>query len=153
MINQKWLFATGVQIAFTENGNEFVWGGFPNYPSPEYVARYNKGIHLKRGSDAMLRIERNFKFTNFNFTLGALSIYRFTKDNVLIPETPAEPEHREDLDGTLGLALSMIGTFGYQFDVNSSIKLIQGIKLVDRDVNPDGLTRNKVFSLSYVYKF
>ncbi len=149
VINQDWLFATGIQIAFTENGNEFVWGGFPNYPSPEYVARYNRGIHLKRGTDVMLRIERNFKFTNFNFTLGALNIYRITKDNVIIPGT----ETRTDLDGTLGLALSVIGTFGYQFDVNSSIKLIQGIKLVDRDVNPDGLTRNEVFSLSYVYKF
>lgn len=149
MINQDWLFATGIQIAFTENGNEFVWGGFPNYPDPEYVARYDRGIHLKRGTDIMLRIERNFKFTNFNFTLGALNIYRITKDNAIVPGT----ETRADLDGTLGLALSVIGTFGYQFDVNSSIKLIQGIKLVDRDVNPDGLTRNEVFSLSYVYKF
>ncbi|MEP5610931.1 MAG: hypothetical protein ABJP45_01715 [Cyclobacteriaceae bacterium] len=164
MINQKWLLATGIQMAFTENGNEFIWGGFPNYPGldstpeefaegVEYVQRYNTGIHLKRGTDVMFRLERNFKFTNFNFTFGALSIYRITKDNVLKPATPQRAEHREDLDGTLGLALSVIGTFGYQFDVNSSIKVIQGIKLVDRDVNPDGLTRNEVFSLSYVYKF
>ena len=164
MINQKWLFATGIQVAFTENGNEFIWAGFPGYPGlgstdeqlaegREYVRRYNTGIHLKRGTDVMLRIERNFKFTNFNFTLGALNIYRITKDNVLRPTTPDREEHRVDLDGTLGLALSVIASFGYQFDVNSSIKVIQGIKLVDRDVNPDGLTRDEVFSLSYIYKF
>ena len=51
------------------------------------------------------------------------------------------------------MALSMLASFGYQFDVNSSIKVIQGIKLTDRDVNPDGLTRNEVLSISYVYKF
>lgn len=164
MINQKWLLATGIQMAFTENGNEFIWGGFPGYPGlgssevelaagREYVRKYNTGIHLKRGTDVMFRIERNFKFTNFNFTFGVLNIYRITKDNVLKPATSERAERREDLDGTLGLALSVIGTFGYQFDVNNSIKIIQGIKLVDRDVNPDGLTRNEVFSLSYVYKF
>lgn len=164
MINQKWLFATGIQAAFTENGNEFIWAGFPLYPgvdaTPEqradgqaYVNKYNTGIHLKRGTDIMFRAERNFRFTNFNFTLGVLNIYRITKDNVLIPQRGDVLEHRRDLDGTTGLAMSVIGSFGYQFDVNNSIKIIQGIKLVDRDVNPDGLTRNEVFSLSYIYKF
>ncbi len=149
MVNEKWLIATGIQVAFTENGNEFVWGGFPNYPSPEYVERYNRGIHLKRGTDVMLRVERNFKFTNYNFTLGLLPIYRITEDNVIIPGS----EQRTDLEGTTGLALSVLGSFGYQFDVNNSIKIIQGIKLADRDVNPDGLTRNEVLSVSYIYKF
>lgn len=164
VINQKWLFATGIQTAFTENGNEFIWPGFPLYPgidaTPEqriegqaYVNKYNVGMHLKRGTDVMFRVERSFKFTNFNFTFGVLNIYRVTKDNVLIPQRGEVLEHRRDLDGTTGLALSVIGTFGYQFDVNNSIKIIQGIKLVDRDVNPDGLTRNEVFSLSYIYKF
>ncbi len=164
MINQNWLFATGIQIAFTENGNEFIWGGFPNYPGlgssdeqlasgREYIRRYDTGIHLKRGTDVMLRVERNFKFTNFNFTFGALSIYRITKDNVLKPATRDLPERRVDLDGTLGLALSVLGSFGYQFDVNNSVKFIQGIKIVDRDVNPDGLTRNEVTSISYIHKF
>ena len=149
MVNEKWLLATGIQIAFTENGNEFVWGGFPNYPNQEYINKYNRGIHLKRGIDVMLRVERNFKFTNFNFTLGALPIYRITKDNVIDPGT----ENRIDLEGTTGLALSVLGSFGYQFDVNNSVKVIQGIKLTDRKVNPDGLTRNEVLSVSYIYKF
>ncbi|MEQ9404428.1 MAG: hypothetical protein RIM99_12620 [Cyclobacteriaceae bacterium] len=160
VINSKWLFATGIQMAFTENGNEFVWGGFPDYPgldaTPDqqvegqaYVAKYNRGIHLKRGTDVMLRVERNWRFTNFNFTFGVLNIYRISKDNVIIPGT----ETRQDLEGTTGLALSVLGSFGYQFDVKNSVKIIQGIKLVDRDVNPDGLTRNEVLSVSYIYKF
>lgn len=164
LINEKWLFATGIQIAFTENGNEFIWAGFPNYPGlnateqqreggRRYISNYDVGIHLKRGTDIMFRVERNFKFTNFNFTLGALPIYRITKDNVLRPQTNELPERREDLDGTTGLALSVLGSFGYQFDVKSSVKFIQGIKITDREVNPDGLTRNEVTSISYIYKF
>lgn len=148
-ISSKWLVATGIQVALTENNNQFVWGGFPNYPNQEYLERYNIGRELKRGIDVMLRIERNWRFTNFNFSLGALPIYRITKDEA-IPERETE---RRKLDGTTGMALSVLGSFGYHFDVNNSIKIIQGIKITDREVNPDGLTRNEVLSISYIYKF
>ncbi len=150
MINSKWLFATGIQIALTENNNQFVWGNFlPNYPNPEYVRKYNIGRELKRGIDVMLRVERNWRFTNFNFSLGALPIYRITKDEGI----PVGRTERAKLDGTTGIALSVLGSVGYQFDVNHGIKVIQGIKILDRDFNPDGLTRNEVLSVSYVYKF
>lgn len=150
MINSKWLFATGIQIALTENNNQFVWGGFPDYPEQEYVRKYNIGRELKRGIDVMLRVERNWRFTNFNFSLGALPIYRITKDEG-IPSGMNMP--RQKFDNTTGLALSVLGSFGYHWDVNHSIKIIQGIKLTDRDFNPDGLTRDEVLSVSYVYKF
>ena len=149
MINSKWLLATGIQVALTENNNQFVWGDFPDYPTPEYVRRYNIGRELKRGTDVMLRVERNWRFTNFNFSLGGLSIYRITQDEG-IPENSTE---RAKLDGTIGMALSILGGVGYQFDVNHGIKIIQGIKIIDRDFNPDGLTRDEVLSVSYVYKF
>ena len=149
MINNKWLFATGIQIALTENNNQFIWGRFPDYPNPEYVRKYNIGRELKRGIDVMLRVERNWRFTNFNFSLGALPIYRITKDEGI----PVGSTERSKLDGTIGLALSILGSVGYQFDVNHGIKLIQGIKIIDRDFNPDGLTRDEVLSVSYVYKF
>ncbi len=151
MINERWLLATGIQVALTENGNEFQWSGFPGFPDQDYLRRYNPGVHLKRGTDIMFRVERNFKFTNFNITLGLLPIYRVTQDNALIVENGVE--RRVDLDGTTGLALSTISSFGYQFDINNSIKFIQGIKITDRPFNPDGLTRNEVTSISYIYKF
>lgn len=148
-ISGKWLFATGVQVALTENGNQFVWPDFPGYPDPEYLQSHNIGRDLKRGIDVMLRIERNWRFTNFNFSLGALPIWRVTKDEGF---APMETE-RSKIDGTTGMALSVLGSFGYQFDVNNGIKIIRGIKVTDRDVNPDGLTRNDVWSVSYIYKF
>ena len=157
-LSNKWLFATGIQIALTENGNQFSWSGFPDYPNGvpnpngeinEYVRRYDLGRELKRGTDIMFRAERNWRFTNFNFSLGALPIIRITKDEAFVAETG----RREKLDGTTGMALSMLASFGYYFDVNNSIKIIQGIKITDREFNPDGLTRNDVLSISYVYKF
>lgn len=148
-ISRNWLFAAGIQIALTRNNNQFLWSGFPDYPDPEYVQDYNIGRELLRGIDVMLRVERNWRFTNFNFSLGALPIYRITKDEG-IAQNDTE---RSKLPETTGLALSVLGSFGYHFDVNNSIKLIKGVKLVDRDFNPDGLTRDEVLSISYVYKF
>lgn len=148
-ISSKWLFATGIQIALTENNNQFAWSGFPNYPDQDYLESYNRGVELKRGIDVMLRAERNWRFTNFNFSLGALPIFRITKDEAIIPGT----NERGRLPGTTGMALSILGSFGYHFDVNNSVKIIKGIKLTDRDFNPDGLTRNEVLSVSYIYKF
>ncbi|WP_462248216.1 hypothetical protein [Ekhidna sp.] len=148
-ISSKWLIAAGIQVALTRNNNQFVWGNFPDYPFQDYVRKYNIGRELLRGIDVMLRVERNWRFTNFNFSLGALPIYRITKDEGIPPGS----NERTKLPNTTGLALAVLGSFGYHFDVNNSVKLIQGIKLVDRDFNPDGLTRDEVLSISYVYKF
>ncbi len=148
-ISRNWLVAAGVQVALTRNNNQFVWEGFSTYPSPDYLRKYNIGRELLRGVDVMLRVERNWRFTNFNFSLGALPIYRITKDEgILVNET-----ERSKIPKTTGLALAVLGSFGYHFDVNNSIKIIQGIKLVDRDFNPDGLTRDEVLSISYIYRF
>ncbi len=149
LINQKWLFATGIQAALTANKNQFLWGKFSRFPNQAYVRKYAIARNLKRGTDVMLRIERNFRFTNFNCSLGVLNIYRVIEDEGIPPMSI----ERAKIPGTMGLALSAIGSFGYQFDVKNSIKFIQGVKLIARDVNPDGLTRDEVTSISYVYKF
>jgi hypothetical protein len=148
-VNERWLFATGIQIPLNRNENQFLWADFPDYPDREYLESYDTGPELLRGTDVMMRVERNFRFTNFNFSLGLLPIYRITRDNSINPDTGL----REDRDGTTGLALSALASFGYQFDVNSSIKIIHGHRLTDRDFNPDGLTRKSVWSTSYIYKF
>lgn len=148
-INGKWLFATGIQIPLTKNNNQFAWSGFDEHSSFEYVLKYNRGPELLRGTDFMLRAERNWRFTNWNFSLGLLPIWRITKDNGINPDTG----EREDYDGTTGMAMSALASFGYQFDVNSSIRFIHGHKLTDREFNPDGLTRKTVNSISYIYKF
>ena len=100
----------------------------------------------------MLRAERNFRFSRFNASLGMLSIYRINRDEITDKPLSATPT-RIKPDGTTGLALSAIVTVGYSFNVRSGIRILYGKKLVDRDVNPDGLTRHEVSSISYYFRF
>jgi hypothetical protein len=99
----------------------------------------------------MLRVERNFRFSRLNFSVGLLPIYRITNDQILDPTV--DPENHTKPDGAKGLALSAIATVGYNFNVKTGIKLLVGRKLVQRDNNPDGLTRVFVSSFSYFYRF
>jgi len=150
-ITRKWLFATGIQHPFNENKNQFTWGSwFPIYEgSDDYVRKYNQCYELKRGTDVMLRAERNFRFARFNFSLGLLPIFRITNDEI----TNINTGERIKPEAAKGMALSAIGTAGYNFNVKMGLKLLVGHKIVQRETNPDGLTRELVTSLSYSYRF
>ncbi|HYG17314.1 MAG TPA: hypothetical protein VD816_00230 [Ohtaekwangia sp.] len=149
VITRKWLFATGIQHPFNKNNNQFLWTEWQNGPENiEYVNRYDNARELKRGTDVMLRVERNFRFSRLNFSIGLLPIFRVTKDE--IADATGE---RFKPDGASGMALSGIFTTGYNFNVRSGIKLLLGHKIVQRDENADGLTREFVSSISYCYRF
>lgn len=152
LINRKWLFATGVQVPLNKNGNQFLWKEWADQESDAdeaaYIARYPNAKNLKRGTDVMLRVERNFRYSRLNFTIGVLPIFRIYHDEI----TNLDGE-RERPEGAMGLALSGIFTTGYNFNVRSGIKLLLGHKFVNRDFNPDGLTREFVSTLSYYYRF
>ena len=150
-INSKWLVATGIQIPLTANNNQFWRGEWrpPVYPDENYAFKYTSAIELKRGTDVMLRVERNFRFSNYSFNIGLLPIYRIKKDQTKDLNT----REYSKLEGTTGLALTMLSSFTYHFDVTSSIKVSYGHKFTDRDVNPDGLTRKQVFIVAYGFRF
>lgn len=151
LINENWLIAVGYQNALTANNNTFQqsdWGP-PVYPSEDYIALYDNVNKLKRGSDVMLRLERNFKFARYSFNVGLLSIYRISKDRNFDDAT----NEYEKIDGTLGLALTALLGVGYNFNINNTIKFTYGKKITDRDVNPDGLTREEVMIVAYLFRF
>jgi hypothetical protein len=148
-ITRNWLFATGIQIPLNKNENQFLWGAWTGSGEDQtYVNKYSKAKELQRGTDVMVRVERNFRFSRLNFTLGLLPIYRITNDEITNPaglrEKPADAK---------GLAMSGIFTTGYSFNVRSSVKLLVGHKIVQRDENPDGLTRELVSTLSFCHRF
>lgn len=150
LINEKWLFATGLQLPIVHNNqNDFRWGQWTEYPNQDYIKKYALANELKRGTDVMLRAERNFRFVNFNFGIGYLAIFRLSRDEIY----NFREDRREKLDNTRGLASNFLVNFGYSFNVNHSIKLIGGMKVTHREINPDGLTRKHVISSSYVYRF
>lgn len=149
---RDWLFATGLQKPFNEIENTFKWSEWPEptvYPDFTYVQTYDVSNKLKRGTDIMFRAERNFRFSQWNVSMGILPIIRITKDEIEDPQTGS----RVKLDGTTGMALSSITTFGYSFNVRSGVRLLVGYKITDRKVNPDGLTRDMVTTISYLYRF
>jgi hypothetical protein len=153
LINRNWLIATGIQIPLNQNKNKFDWTW--NDQDPEelaYVRRYAKSASLARGTDVMLRVERNFRLSRFNFSVGALPIYRITSDVVTDVDGTRISKDRKGNEAK-GLALSMIGTVGYSFNVRSGIKLLVGHKIVQREFSPDGLTRELVSSITYIYRF
>lgn len=150
VITRDWLFATGIQIPLTRNGNQF-WAPNWNKDNPDefaYVQRYADARDLKRGTDVMVRVERNFRFSRINFSLGLLPIYRVNHDVV----TKNDGSFMKPA-GAQGLAMSAIGTLGYSFNVRSGVKFLIGHKIVNRSYNPDGLTRELVTTMSYVYRF
>ena len=154
LITRQWLFATGIQIPLNENGNGFIWSAWDGSEQEAYADRYNQAKDLKRGTDVMLRVERNFRFSRMNFSLGMLPIYRITRDEITRSgKDVGSPVTRIAHPDAKGLALSAIFTAGYNFDVRSAVKLLLGRKIAQRDFNPDGLTREFVSTLSYSYRF
>lgn len=153
MISREWLLATGIQLPFNSNNNQFTWAPwipvYLNGEGEDYVRENTIAYELKRGTDIMLRVERNFRFSRVNLSVGALPIYRITRDELTNPETG----ERIRPDGTTGLALSMIATAGYSFNVRTGVRLLYGKKITQRDHNPDGLTRDAVMTFSYYYRF
>lgn len=149
LINRKWLLATGIQIPVKHiNQNTFDWTDFPDYPDQNYIKTYSQSNLLKRGIDVMLRVERNFRFSRFNYSVGLLPIYRITNDRITdLQGKEVKP------DGARGLAMSGILTAGYNFNVRNGVRLLWGHKIVQRDKNPDGLTREMVTSITYNYRF
>lgn len=153
-ITRQWLFATGIQIPLNENHNQFVWSAWADHPEKDYADKYKQAKNLKRGVDLMLRVERNFRFSRLNFSLGALPIYRIRKDeHNRTGKDAGSPETRIVNGETNGLALSGIFTTGYSFNVRSGIKLLIGHKIIQRKANPDGLSRELVTSATYIYRF
>lgn len=148
VLTKNWLFATGIQIPLNRNNNQFLWSEWLDYTDPNYIKKYSPARELKRGIDVMLRAERNFRFSQFNFSAGLLPIYRITNDEITdVNGNRIKPK------GARGLAMSGIVTAGYSLNVKNSVRLLVGHKIIQRDNNPDGLTRELVTTISYNYRF
>lgn len=148
IISRNWLFAAGYQQALTANENDFTWAEWVRYPSQNYINQHDVGIGLIRGSDVMMRVERNIRWLNYSVNFGLLPIYRITRDRgILITK-----ENAGKVD-TRGLAMTALTGFTYHLNVISSVKVLFGYKLTDRKTNPDGLTRDYVLNLTYTFRF
>jgi hypothetical protein len=155
IVSRKWLFAAGYQQALNANKNGFWYGEWHNPSDSIYIHRYAQSTNLYRGKDIMARAERNFRLSRFNASIGLLGIWRVTQDVIDTPKGVQTPDELVKLKvpGSTGLALSGIYTVGYNFNVKSGLKLLIGNRFIQRQKNPDGLSREFVASLTYSYRF
>lgn len=152
LINRKWLFATGIQIPLNQNKNQFDWHRWNDQDEIDYVKRYANATDLKRGIDVMFRVERNFRFSRFNCSVGLLPIYRIVADQIT-NFTGQRVSVDANGNEAKGLALSGIITVGYNFNVRSGLRFLAGHKIVQRTFSPDGLTRELVTSITFIHRF
>ena len=149
-LTNKWLVATGLQYPLNTNQNQFSskpW--IQEGTSSEVIDQYSSSIDLDRGKDVMFRVERSIRKSNWGVSIGLLSIYRLNKDERTNPTT----KERELVKDSDGLALTGLLGLNYMFNVNSTLKVIYGHRIIKRHVSPDGLSREQVVGVGYVYKF
>lgn len=147
-ITRNWLFATGYQHAFNQVENAFRWSEWNTSEQKALALEYPPSWNLKRGSDVMFRVERNFRSTKWNAYLGLLTIYRITKDEV----SKGTAGNRVQVPKTTGPAITALSGVGYRFSTRVALKAMVGVKIINRETNPDGLSREIVSSLSVEIK-
>lgn len=161
LVTRRWLFGLGIQqVISNANENTFLWKPWRDF-APEMRSLsdpYPVSKNLARGTDIMLRVERNFRFSNYNFSLGILPIYRVNKDFLTSFDPVAKKEIRGEMMETDGWACSILLGGGYNFSINSGVKLLFGCNLLDLAEihyrkNPDGLSRVMVLSAGYEFRF
>ncbi len=148
LLTRDWMVAAGYQHALNRSKNEFTHEDWENNPLYEAVQVYDPSAGLERGDDVMLRAERNFRLSRYNFYAGALGLWRVTADKTLNPSGQLSA-----VEGSKGLALNFITGGGYQFNTRMGIRLLLAVKIKERQANPDGLSRNFISQFAYVLRF
>jgi hypothetical protein len=148
VISRKWMIASAYKHPVNRVRNNFNSDQWTETPMYQIVQEYTSSAGLLPGADIMLRIERSVRFSQWSFSAGLLNIYRIKRDEFLDGNGNSIP-----LNGTQGLASNFLTGTRYRFNVHSSIKLLMSAKLKERDLNPDGLSRNFVSQVAYEYRF
>jgi hypothetical protein len=149
LLSRGWLVAAGYQQPLNRIGNNFTRINWVTSPDSAEAKRYPVSKELWRGMDVMVRVEKDFRFSRFNFHIGLLNIYRITRDII----TDVKINERVVANGSDGLATNLLAGVGYHFSAKSGLKLLTGVKLKERKLNPDGLSRDVVMTLGYEYRF
>ncbi|MCC5944773.1 MAG: hypothetical protein JJT94_07535 [Bernardetiaceae bacterium] len=151
LLTRDWLFAVGYQMPLNNNENAFFWGAWRDTEFDNTtIDRYGVSRDLRRGNDMMARIEKNFRFSRFNFNIGILAIYRLNEDEMTSPSTG----ERVQVEGSDGLVASGLIGAGYQFSTRTALRTVVGYRLNERQApHQDGLTRVLVNTIHFEYRF
>lgn len=152
--SRNWMFAAGYQQPLNATSNRFMPEMWSDTDKSQEAQLYFANNQFLRGTDLMMRVERNVRFSRLNIFAGLLSIYRITPDRVMM-------EHNGTMENVAitssqGFVFTAMAGFGYQFSTNSGIRFVAGKKDLNqftRSAHIDGLARNWIYSFSYVFRF
>jgi hypothetical protein len=149
--NRHWLAAVGYQQPLNNVNNHFLWGPWADFKDAQFfediVKHYPVANELYRGKDMMFRLERNFRFSRLNLSVGTLHVYRISQDRIV------RNDNIQIVPSTTGMAWTMLLGAGYRLSTKSAIKTMFGVKIFNREFNPDGLSREMVHTIGYELKF
>lgn len=139
---QKWQFGVGYLKPFGSNQNNF---DPSDWQENNHAEEFIQMSDLKRGDDAMLRVNRFFYSKKNRFNTGLLALYRVQKDIV------TQNGDRVALEDSEGLTLNI--NFGYYRVLKNkdAITLSLAAPLLTREVRVDGLTRTFVVMFTYAF--
>jgi hypothetical protein len=154
LLSKGWLIATGIQLPLINaNKNEFTWAAWRKALPVQDARRLHQdripmSKDLARQPDLMFRVERNVRFQRMDWHVGILGIYR-VKEDIFTDGAGV----RGVAIGSSKLALSSIVGFTHHLSAKSALRLIYGDALRQRVKSPDGLSRQQVYTVGYVYNF
>jgi hypothetical protein len=148
LLSRRWLVAAGYQKVLSRSGNQFHADAWSESPYHNVMQQYDASAGLWRGDDVMLRLERNFRLSQWNVYTGILNVWRVSEDKMLMADGSGSA-----VRGSAGLASSFIAGAGYRFNVHSGLRLVTAWRLKEREANPDGLARDFVAQLAYIFRF
>lgn len=138
----KWQFGAGYLKAFGTNNNYFY---YDEWPDNEDALEYVEMSELRRGDDAMLRINRFFTTKKNRYNVSLLTLYRIRKDQVLQDGQSIALDHSD------GLTLNLVLGYQKMLKNKDAITLSVAAPLITREVRVDGLTRTAVIMFTYAF--
>ena len=143
---KMWNLALGFQgILSNGNKNEFLKSSwFVNADAQKYF----ESNQLRRGNDALLRIERRFDLKKITLSFGVLNIIHLQESSII-----DSTGNRVGVKGSDGLTVNVTGTALYEISKRTLLNFSFGFPTIVRDARPDGLTRKLVLTAGIKYQF
>jgi len=138
---QKWRIVLGYQKPFGSNGNTFL---HEDWEDNDQAQEYFESYHLKRGDDAMLRLDRYFIVGKKNtLSAGLLGVYRIQEDQI------TKNNEQLSLDQSSGITLNASLVLSMPLKNSSTLRLLLAAPIITRKHRADGLTRTFVIGVTY----
>lgn len=153
VLSNHWQFSAGWQQPLTgANGNNFLPVYWSSGNQGMKAAAYIPSNDFNRKADVLFRAlyKEEWNEKKISFNAGILAIYHLGKDTYIDGNISSKTI---DIKGSEGLTLNASAAAWMKLNKKTTIGLTAAVPLIVRDLRPDGLTRNFVFSPEISWNF